>query len=279
MILASRRLLAAVTACLLLAPTAVAAQESPTASTSARSEASPAPITGPEGVWFVTAYDAWETGLAEPLPDSLLRLSFLPDGQLQGETACGRFDGGWSGQGSELFAGVAPTGFLGCAEEQTAEATGLNTALAAVVRWQPDAIGGIELFDAAGVTRLVLQPLPVGDPSGAWLVTRYRRPDGEWAEPVPEYPMELELRPNGLLEGSTGCRFLLGGYRFDAGDITIGPFDTEGLPCEGDVQRAERRLLRALGLATTWEQSGDALTLSDEIEPVVELVRSPETAE
>jgi heat shock protein HslJ len=277
----SRRLLAATAAVLMtLAPVAVLAQEAtPEPAAETAPGASPVALTSPEGAWVVAAFDAWQTGLAEPLPDSLLRLTLLAGGTMQGETACGRFDGGWGGTGDELFAGVAPTGFLGCAEAQTAEAIGLSTALDAVVRWQADDAGGLELLDAAGATRVVLEPLVFGDPSGQWLVTRFKRPNGEWAEPLPEQPMELGLLADGILEGGTGCRLLLGGYTFDAGDITIGPFDTEGLPCEGDAQRAERRLLRALGQATTWELNGDALTLSNETEPVLELVRLPELGE
>lgn len=281
----SPRLLAAlVSAAFVLAPAAAVAQEaSPGPSAVPEpsvgpAESSPAVATSPLGAWVVTSFDAWQTGLAEPLPGSLLRLTFLADGRLQGETACGRFNGGWSGEGGELFAGVAPTGFLGCADAQTGEAIGLNTALEAVVAWEADERGGLSLLDAAGSMRVLLEPLQTGDPTGAWLVSRYRRPNGEWAEPVPDRPMELILRAGGLLEGSTGCRLILGGYRVDAGDITIGPFDVEGLPCEGEAQRAERRLLRALGVVTTWEQRADALTLSDEIEPVVELVRAPEAA-
>ncbi|MEX1343694.1 MAG: META domain-containing protein, partial [Candidatus Limnocylindrales bacterium] len=263
---------------LALAPAAAIAQEVSPEPSPAPAESTPAVATSPMGAWLVTAFDAWQTGLTEPLPESVLRLSFLADGRLQGETACGRFNGGWSGEGRELFAGVAPTGFLGCADAQTGEAIGLSTALEAVVGWQADELGGLALLDASGATRLLLEPLQVGDPTGEWLVTRYRRANGEWAEPVPDRPMELRLQPDGLLEGSTGCRLLLGEYRFDAGDITIGPFDVEGLPCEGDVGRAERRLLRALGTVTTWEQGGDSLTLSDETQPVVELVRALEDA-
>lgn len=276
-----RRLIAALTACLLTFASATASAQEPTSDPSAgpTPATTGVPVTSPEGAWVVTAFDAYEQGLVEPLPDSLLRISLLTDGQLQGETACGRFIGGWSWSGSELFAGIAPTGFLGCAEEQTGEATGLNTAVAAVVAWQPADAGGIELLDAAGATRLVLQPLMAGDPAGTWKVTRFRRPNGEWTTPVPDSPMDLTLRPEGFLEGSTGCRLLLGGYTYDAGDITIGPFETEGLPCEGDVARAERWFLRALGETLTWERSDESLTLSDEDRPVAELTTAAEAAE
>mgnify|MGYP001821482262 CR=1 FL=1 len=277
----SRRLLAvATTTALMLAPALALAQEpTPEPATGSAPEASPTAVTSALGAWEVVAFDAWQAGLAEPLPESLLRVSFLAEGRMQGETACGRCDGGWGGAGNELFAGVAPSGFLGCAEEQTAEAVGLSTALGDVVRWQSDDEGGLLLLDPAGATRVVLRPLEIGDPAGTWLVTRFRRPNGEWAEPLEDQPMELGLLPDGILEGSTGCRLLLGGYSYDAGDITVGPFDTEGLPCEGDAQRAERRLLRALGQATTWAQDADELVLSNETEPVMELVRAPEIDE
>ena len=280
----SRRLLATTAACLLaLAPAAALAQDAtPPPSAEPLSEPTPEaaaiPVTSPEGTWVVTELDAWGEGLAEPLPGSRLRLSFLGDSLLQGETACGRFDGGWSGTGSEIFVGVSPTGHLGCAQEQTAEAIGLSTALDAVVGWQPDDIGGIELLDAAGMARLVLEPFAVGDPIGSWEVQRFLRPNGEFGKPAADHPITLELMADGLLEGSTGCRLLLGVYSFDAGDMTVGPFDTSGLPCEGAVQKAERRDLRALGQVTTWQQSGDSLTLSSETEPVVELGRAPEIA-
>lgn len=281
----SRHLLAGVAVCLLaLAPAAALAQEA-TPEPSAQPlpeptlEVVPTPATSPDGTWVVTELDAWGEGLAEPLPGSLLRLSFLADGLLQGESACGRFDGGWAGTGDEIFVGVSPGGHLGCAQQQKAEAIGLSTALDAVVGWQADDIGGIELLDAAGATRLMLQPLVVGDPTGSWEVQRFIRSNGVFAEPAADHPITLELMADGLLEGSTGCRLLLGVYNYDAGDMTVGPFDTSGLPCEGAVQRAERRYLRALGEVTTWQQSGDALTLSSETEPVVELVRAPETGE
>lgn len=271
-----RHSLALVLGALLAAPVASAGQEPSPGATLAPAATS---VTSPAGAWIVEAFDAWETGLTAPMPDSLLRLSFLDGGQLRGETACGRFDGGWTAEDGEFFAGVAPTGFLGCPDAQTTEAVGLSTALAAVVGWRPDASGGIELLDAAGATRLVLRPLPIGDPAGDWLIGRFRRPNGEWASPVADAPMDLRLGTDGLLTGSTGCRFLFGSYRYDAGDITVGPFETEGLPCEGELAQAERWLLRALGEVTTWEQDGDALVLSSETEPVVELERTLETVE
>ena len=224
----------------------------------------------------MVAYDAWEQGLAEPLPGSSLTLALLADGQLEGETACGRFDGGWFYEGEELFLGVAPSGNLGCGEQQLAEAIGLSTALGASTRWQA-AGTGLELLDGTGATRVVLEALKIGDPAGEWSVARYRRPNGNLVEPLPDGPMSLTLVEDGSLEGSTGCRLLLGEYRYQGSGLTVGPLEAEGLPCEGDAARAERQFLRALGESVYWEQVDDALTLFDGFdEPVVELMRAAE---
>ncbi len=270
----TRGLLAiALTCALALAPGASLAQdETPGPSPSAE------PITSPAGDWVVTAFDAWEQGLAEPLPGSTLRLSLLDDGTLDGETACGRFTGGWSAEGAELFMGVAPTGNLGCAQEPTAEAIGLSTALAAVATWEAidDAI---ELRDAFGATRVVLGTDSAGDPIGEWDIVRFQRPNGEMREPRADGPMTVTLGDD-VIGGDTGCRPLVGAYALDGAGITLGPLEADGEACDGPLARAERQLLRALGEVVYWRQTGAALTLLDGFdEPLVDLIRVPEAEE
>lgn len=270
---------AALTWALLLWPATASAQEptpAPTAMASPGVDVTPAPpAASPEGVWSVAAYDPWGQGLVEPGPKNELRVSLLDDGELAGETGCGRFSGGWSHDGDELFLGMAPSGNLGCAEQQVEEAIGLSTALDAVAGWGPAADGGIELFDQAGVTRVVLEGLAAFEPTGAWTVRRYRRPDGQLVEPLPDNSMSLTLLADGGVEGSTGCRLLLGAYSAEGGGIVIGPLEPQGQPCEDVERRAERQLLRALGEVVYWKQGGDTLSLNDGFdEPLVELVRT-----
>ena len=278
MTIASRRPLAFALACAFaLAPAASLAQDE-VAEPSPSAEPSPPaePITSPMGDWAVTAFDAWEQGLAEPLLGSTLRLSLLGDGTLDGETACGRFSGGWSAEGAELFMGVAPSGNLGCAQEQTAEAIGLSTALAAVTTWAATD-DTIELRDATGATRVVLATDSGGDPAGDWTVVRFRRPNGEMRVPRAESPMSMMLVDE-VIAGDTGCRALVGAYALDGAGITLGPIETDGEACTDLLAKAERQLLRALGEVVYWRQAGDTLTLLDGFdEPLVELARGPET--
>jgi heat shock protein HslJ len=271
----------ALTWALALWPAAVFAQEptpAPTAVASPGVDVTFAPpVASPEGVWQVAAFDPWGQGLVEPGVENELRVSLLADGELAGETGCGRFSGGWSHDGDELFLGIAPSGNLGCAASQVEEAIGLSTAFDAVAGWGPVEGGGIELFDAAGATRVVLEGLAAFEPTGAWTVQRYRRPNGQLVEPLPGNPMSLTLRADGSVEGSTGCRLLLGAYSAEGGGIVIGPLEPQGRPCEDAARRAERQLLRALGEVVYWKQSGDTLSLNDGFdEPLVELDRTAE---
>ena len=264
-------LAAALAGLFVLAPGVGVAQDE-----SAEPLASVAPITEPEGEWVVTAFDAWEQGLSEPLPDSRLTVSLLADGQLEGETGCGRFNGGWSAEGPEIFMGVAPSGNLGCAEQETAEAIGLATALAAVGAWRATDTG-IELLDALGNPRVVLAQVTPAEPLGDWDVVLFRRPDGELREPRADGPMSMTLDEDGGVEGDTGCRLLLGEYAWDGAGIALGPLEAQGAPCEDAVMRAERQLLRALGEAVYWSQEDEALRLFDGFdELLVELVLAPE---
>jgi heat shock protein HslJ len=267
LVVISRRLLAAtITSAIALHPGASLAQDE-SAEPSPTAEPVPAaePIASPVGDWAVTALDPWEQGMAEPLPGSSLTLTLLEDGQLEGETACGRFTGGWSFDGAELFMGVAPTGNLGCGEQERAEAVGLSTD------------GKIELRDAFGTTRVVLGPLSLGDPTGEWSVVRFRRPNGEPREPQSDGPMALILGASGAVDGTSGCRALVGEYSLDGTGLTLGPLEVLGEACEQPLARAERQLLQALGEVVYWRQAAESLVLLDGFdEPVVELARPSE---
>ena len=260
----SRRTASALTLLALLSlPGPAVAQEASLEPAQPSSAPSAAPAaSSPDGSWNVVAFDPWGEGLVEPLPQSTLIISLLGERLLEGASGCGRFTGGWFLEDGAMSMSVSPTGFLGCSEAQTGEAIGLESAIAAVSGWRPSE-SGVELVDAAGVARVVLEREQVPDNSGAWSVIRYQRPNGKLAEATADDPMILELHSDGTLSGTSGCRLLEGVYVFEGANATIGPLETVGLPCEGDLGRAERRLLRALGEVAYWRRDDDTLRLFD----------------
>jgi heat shock protein HslJ len=169
---------------------------------------------------------------------------------------------------------VFSLGYDDCARRQRVEAIALATALDPVVSWRPTA-RGLDLLSVGGATRLSLAAESVEGPAGAWVVERYRRPNGRPVDVLDGAPPSLTLEPGGAVVGSTGCRFFEGSWTSDADGIAIGPIETVGLPCEGDLRRQERQLLRAVGESIRWERQGDALRLIDAFGmPAVELRES-----
>ena len=254
-------------AAMLLAPTSPAMAQDPSAEPAAGPTVAPSLPATPEGRWTVTSFDPWGEGTVEPLRPGELVMSLLADGQLEGTTGCGRYLGGWAFEAGVLRLGVSPTGHLGCAEAETGEAIAFEAALNSVSAWRPSA-SGLELLDANGGVRVALAAA-ASDPSGAWDVISYRRPNGRMTEPPADTPMWLDVRPGGQLDGSTGCRLLEGVYQRDGASLIIGPVETVGLPCEGETRRAERQLLRALGEVIYWKREGQTLSLSDGFDEVL----------
>lgn len=279
--IAPRRLGLIVAGALLALPLAVTAQDEPASpAPTAGVAASPAPVvTSPEGAWQVRAFDPWAEGLIAPAAEDGLRLRLLGGGDLQGADGCGRFVGGYSLEGEQLWLGLAPTGNLDCGEADTLEAVGFSAALDTVASWRAGDDGSLELLDELGAVRVVLMPEAEVDPTGAWSVTSYARANGNLVEPEPEVPMTVLLEPGGRISGSTGCRLYEGEYQRQGESIVIGPVETVGLPCEQPQRRQERRLLAAFAEAYHWLLDGDVLTLRDAFDqPLLVLRAAPDEA-
>ncbi len=249
----------------------VVAAQSPEASPAA--SPTPAPLE-PAGTWTVTAFDAWGEGLAEPRVAGELTIALQDGGRLEGQTGCGRYNGGYSIDGERIGLGIISKGFGECGRKRTEEAVAFSVALEAVSRWRLDTgAAGLELVDDTGAVRVAATRRPDAQPFGDWLVTGYTRANGASAQPPDGQPMRLSITADGGLSGNGGCRELEGEVRVEADRIVLGPIEALGPPCDGPVRRAERRLLTAYSEVVYFERDGEALTLLDAFDrPLVELV-------
>lgn len=259
-----------------------------TAGSTLAQELSPAPSSAPsvaplearpDGNWDVVAFDAWSEGLAEPHPDTILSADFLSEGRLEGETGCGTYFGGYSVDGEGIRLGIISKGPDPCSVKHNEEAVAFSVALDAVVGWRPT-ITGLELIDESGVVRVVLRRGDDAGLTGAWAAERYTRSNGKSAEPLPDSSIALTFDADGNVTGSTGCRWFEGRYSSEADRVIIAPIETVGLPCEGDLRRQERRVLRIFDEVVLWHRQAEGLFLTDAFdEPLLELRALPEPAE
>lgn len=220
--------------------------------------------------WEVAAFDPWGEGLIGPRADTRLTVTLLDAGRLEGETGCGTYFGVYSVEGDQIALTVVTKGPDPCSVAVNEEAVAFSVALEAVTRWQP-ADGGLQLLDAGGDVRLDLRRGEDSGVVGEWLADRYWPPNGRPIEPMPQRPIEIRFAPDGSISGSNGCRLLEGFYQAETDQVIIA-VDTVGLPCEGEVLRQERRLLRAIDAVVLWQREGDRLLLTDGFgEPLLEL--------
>ena len=280
-----RRLSPLVAGLCLLAALSVSASAQAPASPSA-SLSTPVPLASAEpsaapdplaGGWDVLSFDAWGDGPVAPRAGTRLTAVFLPAGRLEGETGCGAYFGGYAQEGDRLGLRIISKGSDPCDVATTEEAVGFSVALEAVVGWRA-AADSVELLDDAGAVRLVLARTEGLGLAGSWRAERYARANGEPTEPLADRPIELTFAPDGTLQGSSGCRLLEGQYTGDRDQVVMALVETVGLPCEGDAQRQERRLLRILDQVVFWQREHDRLVLADgSSAPLLEL-RAADTA-
>ena len=245
--------------------------------------ASTAPIElRPEGTWVATAYDTWGEGLVAPLRGSTLTVSLLPAGRLEGQTGCGAYLGGYSVDGQAIRLGIISTGSGACRPRLDDEAFGFTQALTAVSAWAPGATG-IDLLDAEGRVRVVLERTQEAGVVGTWRVDRLADAAGTLADVPDGAEMRLELADDGSVTGSTACRGLQGDYAVEAERIVIAPLTVIGLPCDGPGQRPlrrqESRLLTLLDETVAWRTLAGTLSLVDTSGSVIVELRAEAPAE
>jgi heat shock protein HslJ len=260
-------------------PSLVVAQEPSASPVLESASPSAAPFDGQlTGSWDVTAYDPWAEGLVAPRQNTTLTVSLLTGGRLEGETGCGRYHGGYTLDGERLGLGIISKGFGECGTRKNEEAVAFSVALGAVKSWRASATGA-ELLDENGRVRAILERSTAGDAVGQWVVERYRRVNGQWAQPLVERPMLIAFGEDGEAAGSTGCRLFEGEYRSEGDRMVVGPIETIGLPCEGPERKPERRLLAVLGEVVHWQRSDDVLALTDAFDTSLVELRLASTIE
>jgi heat shock protein HslJ len=221
-------------------------------------------VATPEGTWVVRGFDAIGEGLRAPLRGSTLTVSLLPDGRLEGETACGTYVGGYTLDGEEIRIAVLSRGVEPCSRREEDQAFELTQALGLATTWAPSA-AGLDLVDDNGLVRvrLVSPDAAAADLAGTWFVEGLASRAGALVAPAEGTTASIAFGPEGEATGSTGCRAFQAGYTVEADRLVIAPISAIGLPCEGDLRRQDRRVLALLDEVVVWRRDGDRLTLAD----------------
>ncbi|MFV1857991.1 MAG: META domain-containing protein, partial [Anaerolineales bacterium] len=95
-----------------------------------------------------------------------------------------------------------------------------------------------------------------------WELESYQNSEGETIDALPDSGARADFE-NGELSGTSGCNRFFGPYEVDGNSISIGPLGATLMACPEPLMEQEFGFTSSLQSATTYEISGDTLTLSD----------------
>lgn len=213
-----------------------------------------------EGNWRLIAA---ETAQGEvPIVDGHPITLTIDGSQFDGTAACNHYGGRLAARGGGVaFEDIAMTA-MGCEAPVAASEAAYMAALAAVT-----AIGreGDELVLGGPDTRLRFEPLPA-PPTAELLDTTWVLETivaGEVASSPVGEPATLELRSDGTLTGSTGCRGFDGAWAERRDEILAHTLGMTDNACPADVSQQDAHVVSVIGDGFAPTLEGDRLTLTD----------------
>ena len=98
--------------------------------------------------------------------------------------------------------------------------------------------------------------------AGSYTVTGVNNGQGAVVSTAATEKANITFAADGTVSGNTGCNSFAGTYEVDGSKVTIhGNVAATMMACEPDAQALEQQFLTALGNVTTWERSGQQVTL------------------
>lgn len=199
---------------------------------------------------------------AEPIPlvDGRRITLTIGDGEIGGVAACNSYGGSVTIDGGTFALGELSWTAMGCEPDVTASEQAYLDALMRITAIAHDGDAIILTGDEAELRFAELPPPPTADlVDTVWELDTII--DGETASSVTGDPATLELRSDGTLAGSTGCRALSGTW-VESGDTIITPeLSAEG-ECPDDLADQDGRVIEVLEGPFQASVDGQRLTLS-----------------
>lgn len=214
---------------------------------------------GLDGTWVLTSGN--QDGDALPMPDGAT-IDMTLDGDVAGGTAaCNSWFGEVVvGDGTLSFSQLGQTE-MGCRDDRMRAEAAYLTALGAVESFEVD--GNNLRLNGPDVELAFARKPPVSD---AELITTSWTLDTVFEDDAAASTFgdaHLVFKPDGSLDGSTGCRTFSGTWATDAGgQLVISDVASDGPGCSAELTRQDQNVLETLFGRVTAEVDGTRLTIT-----------------
>jgi heat shock protein HslJ len=215
-----------------------------------------------EGAWQLVAGVLGMTEMTL-LDDARVTL-IVKDGHAGGQAACNDYGGEFTVDEGRVDVGGFGQTLMGCSEPAMALETTYLSALAKVESAHMDG-ATLVLTGSPGIELRFerLQPPPTAEIVGTpWLLESLI--DGDARSSVVGDPATLLLKPDGSLEGSTGCRTLSGHYLVRGDEILANELGADGECPPGAQGRQDGHVIQVIGDGFRASVDGALLTLVDQ---------------
>lgn len=208
--------------------------------------------------WALKTYDV--SGTATEVPAGTRVDAKFADGKVSGFAGCNVYNAPVTTSGATIEIGAAATTAMACEADKTALEQAYLGSLAKAATFTATT-DTLTMFDSAGKTLLVYAAAAANPLIGSWDVTGYNNGKQAVVSPVTGSELTAIFTPD-QVSGSAGCNAYSGGYTIDGATITIGPLASTKRACEDQaVSDQEQQFLTALQAATTFDQTGNTVTL------------------
>ena len=215
---------------------------------------------GVEGAWTLTTYLA--DGTQVPAAAAPADIDLAANGRFSGSTGCNRISGTWTGSAGGSFT-ITPGPMTQAACVDPAGQAQEQAFTAGLPKVTQAAVSGstLTLSDDAGAALFTFTEGPEGL-EGSYTVTGVNNGQGAVVSTTATETANITFAADGTVSGNTGCNSFAGTYEVDGAEVTIhGNVAATLMACEPDAQALEQQFLTALGNVTTWERSGQQVTL------------------
>lgn len=208
--------------------------------------------------WSLKTYDV--SGTATAVPAGIRVDATFADGKVGGSAGCNVYNAPVTISGATIKVGQAATTSMACDADRTSveQAYLGNLAKAATFTATSDAL---TMYDSGGKSILVYAAAAANPLVGSWDVTGYNNGKQAVVSPVAGSTLTAIFTAD-QVSGSAGCNTYSGGYTIDGTTLKIGPLASTMRACsEEAVNEQEQQFLAAMQASTTFDLTGDILTL------------------
>jgi heat shock protein HslJ len=215
--------------------------------------------------WQLDGYDGPGGDVTVPAaPAAPATLVFDPKGTLKGSTGCNQFSGTYTVDGSDLAIELGAVTQAACANAVlTAQETAILERLPRTATFTVDA-ERLTLTGADDAPLLTYEPGLADLADTSWKVTGVNNGAGAVVTSAETENLTAVFGPDGAFSGNGGCNQLAATYETDADGLTIEGVTSTKRACEPAVDAMEAQYITALEKVTTYEISGNRLTLRDD---------------